>query len=97
MTRSLRHLPAVLVLAALAACAPRVPWVNSELPRDQAERDYAECRRFADDQADPTHGAADAMRSDTVVARGDRDADKRRRATYLRACMEGKGYKPTGR
>lgn len=91
-----RPLAAALLLSTLAACAPRaVPWVNSELPREQAADDYDRCRRYADDQADPTHGAAESMRSDTVVSRGDRDEAKRRRAMYLRACMEAKGYKPT--
>lgn len=83
------------LLSILAGCSSgKVPWVNPELPRERAADDYAECRRYADDQVDPTHGAADANRSDTVVSRGDRDEDKRRRAVYLRACMEGKGYKP---
>ncbi len=86
---------AVLLLTALAACSSgKVPWVNANLPRDQADDDYAQCRRYADDQIDPSHGAADSMRADTVVSRGDRDEDKRRRAVYLRACMEDKGYKP---
>lgn len=95
---TIRPIAAVLLLSALAACSPsRVPWVNAELPREQAADDYADCRRYADDQADPTHGAADAMRADTVVSRGDREEAKRRRAVHLRACMEAKGYKPAGR
>ena len=86
---------ALLMLSVLAGCSPtRVPWVNPNLPREQATDDYAECRRYADDQVDPTHGAAESMRNDTVVSRGDRDEDKRRRSVYLRACMESKGYKP---
>lgn len=91
-----RPAAALLLLSVLAGCSSgKVPWVNSSLPRERAADDYAECRRYADDQIDPTHGAAEANRSDTVVSRGDRDEDKRRRSVYLRACMESKGYKPS--
>lgn len=86
---------ALLALSVLSGCSSgSVPWVNSNLPRERASDDYDDCRRYADDQVDPTHGASDSMRMDTSVSRGDRDEQKRRRAVYLRACMESKGYKP---
>jgi hypothetical protein len=96
--RPWRIAAALLLLSVVAGCTSgKVPWTNPSVSRDQAQDDYDDCRRYADDQIDPAHGADQSMRNDTVVSRGQRDDDKRRRAMYVRACMESKGYRPATR
>ncbi|MBI3446991.1 MAG: hypothetical protein HY055_16905 [Magnetospirillum sp.] len=85
---------ALLLVLSVAACAPStVPWVNSQVPKDQWSRDYSSCRRSADRESgwrdDGAYGS-----SNNPMREYDRLQAKRAFDAELNYCMRGLGYVP---
>lgn len=91
-----RRLPFLIALLALSSCAGEVPWVNPDLPRKLAGHDYAECRRYADNETGSGAGGGyfDDDRARDPMTMVDRSVAHDQIASIIGACMREKGYFP---
>lgn len=88
----IRRVVLLSVVFALAACAGDMGWVNPNLPKKQADGDYASCRRYAESAA----GIYDTgdERDSNALNMAARDDSRRQFNAYLSVCMREKGYFP---
>lgn len=85
-----RLLACGLMVAALAACAPRnVPWQHAGLPKEQWADDYSACRRAAENDV----GWREEEGS-SPFREYDRQQAKRQVDRSTTACMRERGYVP---
>ena len=86
---------AVMIPVMAAGCAPSVPWVNPELPKSQAEADYAQCRNAADGQfGERDYAVAADDRSSNPMHMAEQSDNRERFRRYVSACMRALGYFP---
>ncbi|HSV29501.1 MAG TPA: hypothetical protein VLL76_08075 [Candidatus Omnitrophota bacterium] len=85
MTRFAILLP---VLALSACAASSVPWSNPDLPKDQWSRDWASCKRWAEERVGYQEGESSQFRD------YDRAQAKKRIDGIAGACMRERGYFP---
>ncbi|MGE5504935.1 MAG: hypothetical protein ACM31L_10975 [Actinomycetota bacterium] len=89
-----RTITCCLLVAGLASCAAPVPWMHPQLPKERWDKDYGECRRWADrevgwrDEDDAPDNPFRAM---------DRADARKRFNAYVAACMRDRGYLPASR
>ena len=91
-----RRLAPLLLLAVLAGCAAKVPWVNTALPAAQWDRDWSACKRAAEYQAGGGRDWDDMKPGDPFAAY-DRQRASGQVRDQVNSCMIGKGYIPTER
>lgn len=86
-------LPLLFALPIAACAAKPVPWVNPELPRERAEKDFSACRRWADNQIDPDRSAEGRLADGSPFRPADRSDARQQINSLVASCMHSKGYK----
>ena len=82
-------------LTVLSSCAGGVGWVNPDLPKSQAQGDYAACRRYADGELGSYNYTPPGMEGSTNPTHMMDDYDNRKQFDVLVSrCMRAKGYYP---
>jgi hypothetical protein len=101
MAKNLLSLGIVLLASALVAssCGPKMMWVNPDASKEQGQRDFAECRSYAQRGAGPAvPPSAPSISPGRNVAApidfGPEDSARIERMNLLfEDCMTAKGYK----
>jgi hypothetical protein len=73
----------------LAGCAPSNPWMSPTQPKEMWDRDYTQCRRYADAEVGFVETERD---SDSPFRDYDRKMARKRYDGYVNSCMRDLGY-----
>ena len=99
---SVKTLAALLLILAVAACAPAATWQNANVPQDEWKRDRDQCQAQALAQAEQdfaldqqTDQSANYNRGGQWAADMNRYSAQRREQQLFASCMTSRGYKLT--